>query len=580
MTSLELTLLYLLAAVLGVVACRFWKLPPMLGYLAVGVLMGPNALALAQNSEGVLHLAEFGVVFLMFVIGLEFNLPKLKRMRGHVFGLGSMQVILTMGFVTVGSMFLASMAPTLWHMKWQTALALSCALVMSSTAIVIKMMVDRLELDSEHGKRVVGILLFQDLAVVPLLVLIPALGSPPEQLATALLIAAIKAILLLTLLLTGGQRVMHWWLMLVARRQSQELFMLNILLTTLGLAWLTELTGLSLALGAFVAGMLISETEFKHQVETDIKPFHDILLGLFFITIGMMLDWRIVWDRWEFVLLLVTVPVAFKFLLIAALTRLSGASEGVSLRTGLYLAQAGEFGFVLLTLGNRNELIPAAWFNPVLASMVLSMLATPFIIMHADKWVMKWTTSDWLQQSLEMTQIAQKSINTEKHIIICGYGRCGQNLAKLLKMQDVPYVALDLDPDRVSRAVAMGEHVAYGDAARLQSLMAVGLARSSAVVVTYLDSASALKVLSLTKEHAPQVPVVVRTQDDRDLLKFQAAGASEVVPETIEGSLMLATHALALVGVPMKRVIRMVQAQRSQRYELLREEPFDDSQVH
>jgi CPA2 family monovalent cation:H+ antiporter-2 len=576
MSSLDLTLLYLLAAVLGVAACRVFKLPPMLGYLAVGVVIGPNALALAQNSEGIRHLAEFGVVFLMFVIGLEFNLPKLKSMRRHVFGLGSMQVILTMACVTVGSMFLASMAPSIWQMRWQTALALSGALAMSSTAIVIKLMVDRLELDSEHGKRVVGVLLFQDLAVVPLLVLIPALGSAPEQMAMSLLLAGIKAALLLTLLLTGGQRVMHAWLTLVARRQSQELFVLNILLTTLGLAWLTEMAGLSLALGAFVAGMLISETEFKHQVETDIKPFHDVLLGLFFITIGMMLDWRIVWDRWEFVLLLVTVPVAFKFLLIAALTRLSGASEGVSLRTGLYLAQAGEFGFVLLTLGNQNQLIPADWFNPVLASMVLSMLATPFIVMNANRWVMKWANSDWLQQSLQMTQMAQQSISTEQHVIICGYGRCGQNLARLLKAQNIPYMALDLDPDRVNGALAQGDHVAFGDAARLQSLMAVGLARASAVVVTYLDNASSLRVVALAREHAPKVPVVVRTKDDRDLEKFQAAGATEVVPESVEGSLMLATHALALMGVPMKRVIRMVQAQRQQRYELLREQTFSE----
>jgi CPA2 family monovalent cation:H+ antiporter-2 len=267
----------------------------------------------------------------------------------------------------------------------------------------------------------------------------------------------------------------------------------------------------------------------------------------------------------------VTVPVAFKFVLIAALARLGGANEGISLRTGLYLAQAGEFGFVLLTLGNQHNLIPPDWLNPVLASMVLSMLATPFIIMRANQWVMKWSASDWLQQSLEMTQLAQKSINTEKHIIICGYGRCGQNLAKLLKTQKISYIALDLDPDRVSRAQSQGDQVAYGDAARLQSLMAVGLERASAVVVTYLDNASAFKVLALAREHAPHVPVVVRTQDDHDLAKFQAAGASEVVPETIEGSLMLATHALALVGVPMKRVIRMVQEQRSHRYELLRD---------
>ena len=571
MTSLELTLLYLLAAVLGVVGCRFLKLPPMLGYLVVGVVIGPNALAFAQNSEGIRHLAEFGVVFLMFVIGLEFNLPKLKAMRRFVFGLGFFQVVLTLFIVTSISVFLSVMAPTLWGMSWQTALTLAGAMAMSSTAIVIKLMSDRLELDSEHGKRVLGVLLFQDLAVVPLLVLIPALNAPPEQLMTALFFAAAKAVLLITLLLTGGQRVMRWWLLLVARRQTEELFVLNVLLITLGLAWITELAGLSLALGAFVAGMLISETEFKHRVETDIKPFHDVLLGLFFITIGMMLDWRIIWDRWAFVLFLVTVPVAFKFVLIAALTRMGGATEGISLRTGLYLAQAGEFGFVLLTLGNQNKLIPPDWLNPVLASMVLSMMVTPFIIMHANQWVMKWSATDWLQQSLEMTQLAQKSINTKKHVIICGYGRCGQNLAKLLKTQNISYIALDLDPDRVNRALSQGDQVAYGDAARLQSLMAVGLERASAVVITYLDNASAFKVLALAQEHAPHVPVVVRTQDDHDLAKFQAAGASEVVPETIEGSLMLATHALALVGVPMKRVIRMVQAQRLQRYELLRD---------
>ena len=280
MTSLELTLLYLLAAVLGVVACRSLKLPPMLGYLAVGVVIGPNALALAQNSEGIKHLGEFGVVFLMFVIGLEFNLPKLRAMRRHVFGLGLLQVALTMVIATMGSLLFAVLAPTIWTMGWQTALALSGAMAMSSTAIVVKLMAERLEMESEHGKRVMGVLLFQDLAVVPLLVLIPALGSSPEKLFSALALAGVKAVLLITVLLVGGQRVMRWWLTLVARRKSEELFVLNLLMITLGLAWLTELAGLSLALGAFIAGMLISETEYKQQVETDIRPFHDVLLGL------------------------------------------------------------------------------------------------------------------------------------------------------------------------------------------------------------------------------------------------------------------------------------------------------------
>src|SRR3954469_4395147 len=319
MTSLELTLLYLLAAVLGVVLCRLARLPPMLGYLAVGVVIGPNALALAQDSTSVRHLGEFGVVFLMFVIGLEFNLSKLRAMRTHVFGLGLFQVVLTIILVTVGSLFLSALAPGFWHMSWQTALALSGALTMSSTAIVVKLMAERLELESEHGKRVMGVLLFQDLAVVPLLVLIPALGAPPEALAKALGIALMKAIFLIGVLLYGGPRVMRWWLTLVARRRSEELFILNVLLVTLGLAWLTELAGLSLALGAFIAGMLVSETEYKHQVETDIRPFHDVLLGLFFITVGMSLDWHIVVERWALVGILLLLPLAFKLVLVTLL---------------------------------------------------------------------------------------------------------------------------------------------------------------------------------------------------------------------------------------------------------------------
>ena len=570
MTGLEITLLYLLAAVLGVVTCRYFNLPPMLGYLAVGVAIGPNAMALSQNADGVRHLGEFGVVFLMFVIGLEFNLSKLRAMRQHVFGLGLLQVAVTILVATLATLGLSVLAPSNWGMPWQAALALSSALAMSSTAIVVKLMVERLERESEHGKRVMGVLLFQDLAVVPLLVLIPALGASGEELAGALVIAAIKATLLITVLLVGGQHVMRHWLTVVARRKSEELFVLNLLFITLGLAWLTEMAGLSLALGAFIAGMLISETEFKHQVETDIRPFHDVLLGLFFISIGMLLDWRLVLERWPIVLLLLVIPTLFKAALVTALSKVLGASSGVSLRTGLYLAQAGEFGFVLLTLAQKNALVPPALLNPILASMVLSMLATPFIVMYSNRIVMKLVASEWLQQSLQMTTIARKAISANRHVIICGYGRCGQNLAKMLEGEGIPYIALDLDPDRVRQAAAAGDSVVFGDAARLQALIAAGLARASAVVITYLDVPGALKVLGHTRIHAPQVPVIVRTQNDLNLDVLQAAGATEVVPETIEGSLMLASHALALVGVPMRRVIRIVQDQRDARYNLLR----------
>ncbi|MBL8327173.1 MAG: cation:proton antiporter [Rubrivivax sp.] len=573
-STLELVLLYLVAAVAGVVACRSLKLPPMLGYLVVGVLIGPNALAFAQDSAGVKYLAEFGVVFLMFVIGLEFNLPKLRSMRTVVFGLGSAQVGLTMLGTLAGHLLLVHGYQWLfggeWQMSWRGAVVLGGAIAMSSTAIVVKLMADRLELESEHGKRVVGVLLFQDLAVVPLLVLIPALNSPPEELAAAMGWALVKAAAVLTVLLVGGQKVMRWWLTLVARRKSEELFVLNLLLITLGLAWLTEHAGLSLALGAFVAGMLVAETEYKHQVETDIRPFHDVLLGLFFITIGMKLDWRPVLDQWLLVLLLTTGPVVAKFALVAALARLFRSSPGVALRTGLYLAQAGEFGFVLLTLGAGHGLVAPQWMSPILASMVLSMLATPLLVMYSNVIVNKLSSSDWLMQSVALTTIAKRSMAAERHVIICGYGRSGQNLARLLGKEHIPYMALDLDPDRVRQAAAAGQSVVFGDAARLQSLMAAGLARAAAVVVSYHDTPSALKILALVHGHAPKVPVLVRTVDDTDIDKLKAAGATEVVPEAVEGSLMLAGHALALVGVPMQRVIRITRDARDARYSLLR----------
>ncbi|HET7526946.1 MAG TPA: cation:proton antiporter, partial [Burkholderiaceae bacterium] len=572
-TTLEVVLLYLVAAVGGVVVCRSLKLPPMLGYLAVGVLIGPNALALAGDPAAARALAEFGVVFLMFVIGLEFNLPKLRSMRSLVFGLGLSQVALTILGAMAGNVLLAAAFAALgltWDLSWQGAIALGAAMAMSSTAIVVKLMAERLELDSEHGRRVLGVLLFQDLAVVPLLVVIPALGAGGANLASALSIAIAKAAVLVTLLLVGGQRVMRWWLTLVARRKSEELFVLNLLLVTLGLAWLTETAGLSLALGAFIAGMLVAETEYKHQVETDIRPFHDVLLGLFFITVGMRLDWRPLIDQWFLVLLLTTVPVLAKATLVALLARAFAATPGAAIRTGLYLAQAGEFGFVLLALGVNSQLLRGPWMNAVWAAMVLSMLSTPLLVMWSSRIVMRLSSSDWMLQSVQLTAIAKRAMRTEAHVIICGYGRSGQNLARLLEREGIAYMALDLDPDRVRQAAAAGQSVVFGDAARLRSLMAAGLVRASAVVVSYPDTTSALKILQLVHEHAPRVPVIVRTIDDSDLEKLREAGAAEVVPEAVEGSLMLAAQALALVGVPMRRVIRITRDARDARYGLLR----------
>jgi CPA2 family monovalent cation:H+ antiporter-2 len=464
----------------------------------------------------------------------------------------------------------AYLAPRLVNISWQAAFALGGALAMSSTAIVSKLLTERLELESEHGRRVIGILLFQDLALVPLLILVPALARPSGDLAATLAWATLKAAIVLILLLFIGQKLIRSWLHVVVKRRSQELFMLNLLLITLGAAWITERAGLSLALGAFIAGMLISETEFKHQVEEDIKPFRDVLLGLFFITIGMLLNVKLVLENWWLVLLLLVGPVLLKFGLIAALTRSFGASTGVALRTGLALAQAGEFGFVLLNQAGGLRLMDPLIIQLILASMVLSMLIAPFILEKSDAIVMKLSANEWMMQSVVLTQIATRTMSTQKHVIIAGFGRSGQSLATLLEDEGIAYHALDLDPERVREAQAAGANVSYGDAARRESLVAAGIHRAAALVVTYASTPSALKVLHFAHELAPTLPVIVRSYDDSDLDKLRAAGAAEVVPEAIEGSLMLASHALLMLGVPLRRVVHRVQAARGERYASLR----------
>ncbi|MCA1856139.1 monovalent cation:proton antiporter-2 (CPA2) family protein [Massilia oculi] len=568
-SGLELTLLLLGCAVLGVVAFRMLQLPPMLGYLAVGVLIGPHALALADDSPATHTLAEFGVVFLMFSIGLEFSLAQLKSMRRIVFGLGLAQVVLTIVAAMGFGLFISWWAPTL-HVSWQAAFALGGALAMSSTAIVVKMLTERLELESEHGRRIIGILLFQDLAVVPLLIMIPSLSRPAEDLAVTLGWAALKAAAVLALLLFFGQKLMRKWFTVVVKRRSQELFMLNLLLVTLGLAWITEQAGLSLALGAFVAGMLISETQYKHQVEEDIKPFRDVLLGLFFITVGMLLNVGLVLQHWWVVLALVIFPVLLKFAIIALLAKAFGSSDGVAMRTGLALAQAGEFGFVLLNLAMGSNLVDPFLIQLVLASMVLSMLLAPFMIDNMDRIVMKVAANEWMMQSLQLTQLASRTMKTQKHVIVAGFGRSGQSLANLLSEEKLPWYALDLDPERVQEAQSAGANVSYGDAARRESLIAAGIHRASALVITFADTRLALKVLHLVHELAPNLAVIVRSHDDRDLDVLKKAGATEVVPEALESSLMLASHALVTMGVPLRRVVHRVQAARDERYASLR----------
>lgn len=561
-SALSLVLILLASAVLIVVAFRALNLPPVLGYLLVGAVIGPQALNWVPDSEMARHLAEFGVVFLMFTIGLEFSLPRLFAMKRIVFGLGAMQVGATL--------LVAMVLSRVFGLPWVTGFALGGALSMSSTAVLSRLLTDRQELDSRHGQEVMGVLLFQDLAVVPLLILVPAFSQPAGEMASTLMLALAKAAAALVVVVFLGQRLMRGWFFVVARGKSAELFVLNILLITLGLAWLTEQAGLSLALGAFLAGMLISETEYRYEVEEDIKPFRDVLLGLFFVTIGMFLDVRTVIHELPWVALVLALLLLVKLGVAWGTSRLFGGSPGTALRTGLWLCAGGEFGFVLLAQIRSEHLATGPVLQVVLAALVLSLLLAPLIVQASDRLVLRFVASEWLLRSMQLTQIAARSMGAEKHAILCGYGRTGQHLARFLEQEGISSMALDLDPERVREAAVAGEAVTFGDCARKETLVAAGIARANVLVITFSDRHAAQRVLHHARELRPDLPVVVRAMEDSDVEKFAAAGATEVVPEALESSVMLATHAMALLGIPMSRVIRRLRELREQHYVLLR----------
>jgi CPA2 family monovalent cation:H+ antiporter-2 len=560
--TLQLPLILLAAAVLVVVVCRQLKLPPLIGYLLVGIAIGPHAIGWLPDDEGTRNLAEFGVVFLMFSIGLEFSLAKLATMRSLVFGLGAAQVATTLAVVLVCVLLLG--------LGWKSGFALGGAIAMSSTAILGKLLAERLELNAPHGRQIMGVLLFQDLAVVPLLIVLPTLASPGAEMAAALGAAVVKAGLVLVLLLGIGQRLMRPWFHLVASRKSSELFVLNVLLITLLLAWLTDLAGLSLALGAFIAGMLISETEYRFQVEEDIKPFRDVLLGLFFVTVGMLLDLNVVLEHAAAVAGLLVAMLAGKAALVLLIARVMRIDSGTALRSGLALAGAGEFGFVLLARAGELGVLDPATMQPVLAAMLLSMMASPFIVEESEHMVRRWIGSDWMHQAMALHNIAVQTMGASGHVIICGYGRSGQNLARVFEQEQVEFIALDLDPQRIREASIAGESVVFGDAARREVLVAAGLLRAAAVVVSYADTHSALRIMATVQEARPGLPVIVRTRDDSDIDRLKDAGAAEVVAEIMEGSLMLASHTLMLLGVPFHRVLQRIRATREQRYSVFR----------
>lgn len=560
--SLINLLLLLTSSVFAVGLFRIWGLPAMLAYFMIGIVLGPHALALLQDEESGRQVAEFGIVFLMFSIGLEFSLPKLYAMRKTLFGLGGGQVVLTL----LVSLVLGKVA----GLSLTSAFIIGAALTMSSTAIVSKILMERVDLNSRHGRLSIGVLLFQDLAVIPILVLIQTLGAHSDNWLDVLGLTLLKSSILLFLLFKFGRNILNFWFQLVAKQRSRELFVLNVLMVTLLMAAATNFAGLSYALGAFVAGMLISETKYRYQVESDIAPFRDILLGLFFISVGMLLDVSVLLNHALLIAGLLFLFLLFKISLIAVLTKLYGYELGVGVRTGIILGQAGEFSFVVLALGLQTSQINGDALQLVLSVSVLSMLVAPFLISNNGRIARRLVRSYTRNSSKMVDAIQEHSLDLRDHVIICGYGRSGQYLGRFLREENIPYVALDMDASRVQEAAAAGENVIYGDAGRRAVLEAAGISRAKALIISYAETGGAMKVLHVTQESHPNLPVIVRTHDDSEMDAFRDAGASEVVPEILEGSLMLASHALVTLGVPLNRVVKRIRQFREERYKMFK----------
>ena len=558
------SVILLATAVVTVAIARRLHFPPILSYILVGVLVGPYSFGWIQNEENIHFLAEFGIVFLLFAIGLEFSIAQMWAMRKLVFGLGAFQV----GITAITFYWIA----TWLGLEAKAAIVIGSAFALSSTAIVIKQLVEQSELQSRHGKAAVGILLFQDLMAIPLLILIPSLSgtSNDTQILQDLLHAFINGLIVISILFVVGRYLLRPLFHEVAAAKSAELFTLAVLTVILGAAAFTEEMGISMTLGAFIAGIMLGETEYRHQIEADIRPFQDVLLGLFFVTIGMMISPEIIFNHLIQILLLTFLIISVKIGLIFLLMRLLQKSSGVSLRTALALGQVGEFGLVLMSLAFNDQLLPQPLGQVLLTSAVLSMMVAPFLIKYNGRITKALFGRSYLKNFEEQAAAIEHQTHFFKnHVVILGFGRVGQTVAKFLEKNSIPYVALDLDIQRVKEAQEAGEPAFFGDSANPILLKAAHIQDAKNAIITFDDYHTALKSLRSIKQVAPNLPVLVRTSDDTHLEELLKEGATEVIPETFESSIMLTSHLLIMLGVPPSKVLRETREVRKNRYSLL-----------
>ena len=536
---------------------RRLKLPAILAYLVAGMLVGEHGLNIAQDQVDYDHFAELGIVFLLFTLGLEFSLPRLMAMRHLVLAVGSLQVGISLLIFTIASMF--------FGLSFESAFVVGGILALSSTAIVIKQLSETGAMKRKSGQLSVAILLFQDVAVVPLLIIIPMLALDSDtSMIWALGIAILKGVVVVTLLLFIGKWLLPKVFNIIAQVRTDELFVLTTLLVTLLASALTQWFGLSMALGAFLAGMMLSESEYKHQLEADIRPYRDILLGLFFITVGMKLDVALLLSSPLSLLAIMLSFMIIKVMVIKILATRAGVSPKDAWASGLMLAQMGEFGFVLIALANQVKLLPSDVSSMLLGAGVISMAITPYMIDHARSWSL-FLSQEKSTENNDLEQLPENE-NLKDHVIICGFGRIGQTVSRFLKQETIDFVAIDIDPLRTRTAREAGENVLFGSSRQTELLNAAHLTQARLVVIAFGEDKQSLEVIQKVRSLAPDVPILVRTRNDDNLDMLYEAGANEVVPESLEGSLMLVSQVLSLTGVPFSRIMRRVQKERKSHY--------------
>lgn len=563
MEYLAQIIILLSVAVAVVVVCLRLHIPTGLGYLLVGVIVGPHTFGPNVHVPELKALAEFGVVFLLFTIGLNFSLPQLNALRHQVFGFGTTQVVFTT--VVVGIIVWIAGLPV------AAAFVIGAVFAQSSTTVIGSQLTEQGEENSPHGRLGLAMSVFQDVTAVPFLVVIPVLGMAvgADVLAANLGWAILKAIAAFALVFFAGRWLLRPLFRLVTEKQSSEAFTLTVLLVALLAAWSTSSLGLSLSFGAFLVGMMLGETEFRHQMESSIRPFRDVLLGLFFVGIGMLFDPAIIPSIWHWALLGVLLILVSKILIVVTMIRRSGVDILLAWRTALLLSVGGEFGFALIFIALDSNVIDERLGQIAITSVLLSMIAGAILI-RFNGVIATWLVGT--KRDEELQGVPNESVSLDQHVVIGGYGRVGHTIAVLLRSSGIPFVAFDTDSKRVARGWADGNPVSYGDISEPDFQSTINIGRASLVIITIDDYAMALRAVSSLRKSYPHVPIIARARDLEESSKLLEAGAAYAYPEALEASLRLGATALQILSVPTDNIDSVVQGVRDWDYKPILEE--------